>query len=241
MSYGFMSLNGNNFVQVDSERKVLNVAASGTYVLGKPVGAPVTIPQTVITYPAPITTIEAPHIFLNPNDQGMYHSMVQMGGPGNWTGFYFRLMLMPPFNNNDCSGRWLAATFRSTSPRNEYDLWVNDENGQQIFVGADNLLLMTGFPTNEGWSLDGRGQEHVGIYWSGFQMPWSGSYDDYFLASTLLGGKNNNGNTSRETPCGFHAGVRNTLNGYMGALQGTEVGYDKNGRTTFAARPMRQL
>jgi len=241
MDYGFRSRNGQNFFQIDSDNRVLNVAASGTYTIGKPPTAPVTITQAIITYPSPITTAEAPHVFLNPYNQGMYHSLVQMGGPGNWTGFYFKLHLMTPFNSSDCSGCWLVATFRSTSPPSEYDLRLRNAAGEQIFVGADNLLVMTGLPVNEGWSWDNRGGSVSGIYWSGFQMPWTGSYDDYFLASTLLGGKNYNGNTVRETPCGFHAGVRNTLNGYMGALQGTEVGADKNGRTTFAARPMRSL
>jgi hypothetical protein len=241
MDYGFRSRNGQNYFQIDSDNKVLNVAASGTYTIGKPPTAPVTISEAVITYASPITTAEAPHVFLNPYNQGMYHSLVQMGGPGNWTGFYFRLHLMAPFNSSDCSGRWLVATFRSTSPPSEYDLRLRNAANEQIFVGADNILVMTGLPVNEGWTLDSRGGSVSGVYWSGFQMPWTGSYEDYFLASTLLGGKNYNGNTARQTPCGFHAGVRTTLNGYMGALQGTEVGTDKNGRTTFACRPMRPL
>ncbi|MDI2590039.1 hypothetical protein POF45_01150 [Pseudomonas sp. 681] len=241
MTYGFRSRNGLNLFQIDSENRVLNVAASGSYTIGKPAWAPKTITQAVITYPAPITTTEAPHVFLNPTNQGMYHTLMHTGGPGNWTGFYFLLQLMPPFNGSDCSGKWLVATFSSTSPPNQYDLRLRNAAGEQIFVGADNLLLMTGFPVNEGWSHDRRGQSQSGVMWSGFQMPWTGSFDDYFLASTLLGGKSNNGNTTRETPCGFHAGVRNTLNGYMGALIGTETGFDKNGRTTFAARPMRPL
>ena len=241
MDYGFRSRNGSNFFQIDSENRVLNVAASGSYSIGKPPGVPTTITAAVITYPAPITTAEAPHVFLNPTNQGMYHTLMHTGGPGNWTGFYFRLQLMPPFNSSDCSGKWLVATFRSTSPPSQYDMRLRNAAGEQIFVGADNLLVMTGFPVNEGWSLDSRGQQQSGVYWSGFQMPWTGSYEDYFLASTLLGGPNYNGNTTRETPCGFHAGVRNTLNGYMGALVSSEGGNDKNGRTTFAARPMRPL
>lgn len=241
MDYGFRSRNGQNFFQIDSENRVLNVAASGTYTIGKPPSAPVTITQAVITYLAPITTSEAPHVFLNPTNQGMYHSLVQLGGPGNWTGFRFQLHLMTPFNASDCSGRWLVATFRSTSPASAYDLRLRNAANEQIFVGADNLLVMTGFPINEGWTVDNRGGEVSGIYWSGCQMPWTGSYDDYFLASTLLGGKIYNGNTTLQTPCGFHAGVRSTLNGYVGAMVSSEGGTAKNGRTTFAARPMRPL
>ena len=79
MDYGFRSRNGQNFFQIDSENRVLNVAASGSYTIGKPPGAPTTITQAVIAYPAPITTTEAPHVFLNPSDQGMYHTLMHMG------------------------------------------------------------------------------------------------------------------------------------------------------------------
>ncbi|UST66011.1 hypothetical protein NF673_09740 [Pseudomonas moraviensis] len=241
MDYGFRSRNGSNFFQIDSENKVLNVAASGSYAIGKTPASPTTITTAVITYSSPITTAEAPHVFLNPTNHGMYHTLIHSGGPGNWTGFAFKLHLMAPFNSTDCSGKWLVATFRSTSPPNEYDLRLRNAANEQLFVGADNLLVLTGFPINEGWSLDNRGGEVSGIYWSGCQMPWTGSYEDYFLASTLLGGKINNGNTILETPCGFHAGVRSTLNGYVGAMVSSEGGTAKNGRTTFAARPMRTL
>ena len=241
MDYGFRSRNSQNFFQVDSDNRVLNVAASGGYTIGKPASAPSTITAAVITYPVPITTAEPPHVFLNPTNHGMYHTLMHTGGAGNWTGFYFRLHLIPPFNSTDCSGRWLVATFRSTSLPSEYDLLLHNAANERIFVGADNLLVMTGLPINEGWSLDNRGVQVGGIYWSGCQMPWTGSYEDYFLASTLLGGKIYNGNTTLETPCGFHAGVRSTLNGYVGAMVSSEGGTSKNGRTTFAARPMRPL
>ncbi|TDV44389.1 hypothetical protein EC919_11461 [Pseudomonas graminis] len=241
MSYGFRSRNGSNLVQVTSENRVLSVVGSGNYRIGKPSDASITISTAVITYAAPITTIEPPLIFLNPTNQGMYHTLLHAGGAGNWTGFAFKLMLMSPFNSSDCSGRWLVATFTSKSVPNKYDLRLRNAATEQIFVGSDNLLIMTGVPSNEGWTQDGRAGSVSGINWTGYQTAWTGSYEDYFLASTLLGGKNYNGNTSRETPCGFHAGVRGTLNGYMGALAGTEIGTDKNGRTTFAARPMRPV
>lgn len=241
MDYGFRSRNGLNFFQIDSVNRVLGVAASGSYVIGKPPGVPVTITSATITYPAPITTTDPPLVFLNPTNQGMYHTLVSLGSPGNWTGFRFQLQLMPPFNSSDCSGKWLVATFRSVGPPGEYDIRLKNAAGEVIFVGADNLLSMRGFPVNEGWSLDNRGQEASGVYWSGCQMPWTGDYADYFLASTLIGGKIYNGNSTLETPCGFHAGIRSTLNGYVGALISSEGGTAKNGRTTFAVRPMRPL
>lgn len=241
MSYGFRSRNGQNFAQVGSENRVLSVAANGSYRIGKPPDAPVTVTSADITYATPIRTTEPPMVFLNPTDQGMYHTLMNTGGPGNWTGFSFKLHLMRPFNSADCSGRWLAATFTSRTQPNEYDIRLRGEAGEQLYVGADNLLVLSGVPSSDGWTGDNNGGQVSGVYWSGFQMNWTGSYDDYFLASTLLGGNNYNGNTSRETPCGFHAGLRSTLNGYMGALVSSEGGVDKNGRTTFAARPMRPL
>lgn len=35
MDYGFRSRNGQNFFQIDSENRALNVAASGSYIIGK--------------------------------------------------------------------------------------------------------------------------------------------------------------------------------------------------------------
>jgi hypothetical protein len=241
MDYGFRSRNGSNLTQITSSNRVLGIAASGTFTIGKPPGVAVTISTATITYPAPITTQIPPFVFLNPNDQGMYHTLTHRGGPGNWVGFAIRLQLMPPFNSSDCSGRWIVATFASPSPAAQYDLRIRDADGTPIFVGTNNLLLLRGVPGNTGWTNDGGGQEQSGVYWSGYQMPWTGSYEDYFLASTLLGGRSFNGNTTRETPCGFHAGVRSTLNGYMGALVSEEGGTAKNGRTTFAARPVKPL
>lgn len=241
MPYGFRARNGANFFQIDSENRVLSAAFGGSYQIGRVPGVGQVLTSATIIYATPITTQEPPFVFLNPADMGMYHTLLNIGGPGSWTGFKFQLQLMPPFNSSNCSGKWMVATFRSQSSANQYDIRLRDAAGVQIFSGADNLLVMTGFPTNEGWSLDSRGQEQSGVYWSGFQMPWTGSYEDYFLASTLLGGTSFNGNTSRESPCGFHSGLRSTLNGYMGALGGSETGTAKNGRTTFAARPMRPL
>jgi hypothetical protein len=182
MDYGFRSRNGLNFFQIDSVNRVLGVAASGSYVIGKPPGAQLTITSATITYPAPITTPDPPMVFLNPNNQGMYHTLMNIGSPGNWTGFSFQLQLMSPFNSSDCSGKWLVATFRSVGPPSEYDIRLKNAAGEVIFVGADNLLSMRGFPVNEGWSLDNRG-EQVG----GSLLVWLPDAVDWRLCRLLPG------------------------------------------------------
>ena len=136
MDYGFRSRNGQNFFQIDSDNNVLNVAASGSYAIGKTPTSSTTITTAIITYPTPITTTEAPHVFLNPNNHGMYHTLMQMGGPGNWTGFYFKLHLMAPFNSTDCSGRWLGGPNPSIARLRAFERRIGANSRPKSHVGA---------------------------------------------------------------------------------------------------------
>jgi len=225
MQYGIRTSNGSAITQMDSESKVLTVAASGSY-------ASVNSYEFTITYATPITTQQKPFIFLKPSGLGFTKLILHLGGPGNWTGFYAR---------DTGSGKWMAGVFNSIVQPSQYDIRITDSSGSRLFSGSDNIIQLKGAPNSTNWVFNSEGFQSGGVYWSGIQAPWTGSFDDYFLASTAAAGRVYNGNSTQETQIGFSAGNRQVIKGFIGTLIGSETGAVFSGRTTFAARPMRPI
>lgn len=83
MSFGFRSLNNNNYVQIDTETPRICVLDQGSYISDSS--------TAYGTFNKVITTSEPPLIFIHPTDSSNfnrpYYRMNFQGSSGNWTGF----------------------------------------------------------------------------------------------------------------------------------------------------------
>lgn len=236
--YGLKTRNGSNFTQIDNANRVLTLARNGSFTMGF-IGPGNAIADVTVTFSSPITTSYQPFVFLNLDNPGMVYKFVMRGSAGNWTGF--SLGWWPGVDNRQkFVVSWMAGVFGSSGAAGDYGIRLRDASAAQIFVTTDNLILMNGFPSNNRFVLDGTSITSGAEYWTGYQMPWTYSAEDYFLANSLIGGPYFDGFSSYNNPVGFIGTTRSYLKAYSGANSQTS-GSANNGRTLFAARLMRPL
>lgn len=161
MSFGITISNDNSFVQIDSDTPRLCAIYNGNYSAGSNIA--------IVTFPAAITTVEPPCIFIRNaperNDE-LYDGMIITGGPGNWTGFQIRA------NNINWrpAGKWFAAVFASKAQSN-YGLRIWDGAGGIVYDSGAVPVVVT--KSNSTWS-----------YMGSVQFPTLGSA--YYYANALV-------------------------------------------------------
>lgn len=239
--YGIRTKNGDNLVQVDNSNKVMRVADSGSFAIGRR-GAGDYITSGGGTFKAPVTTIEEPYVFLR-SDTGMMVCNYRVhGSPGAWTGFTVDGWFGGAFNTLYYTVKWMVGTTTSTNASpGDYGVRIRNELSEATFNSNDNLILLSGAaPSSDRFKVAGSDIVTGPMLWSSFQMPWTGSFDDYFLASSLLT-QFFDGYQIYQNPAGFHVGNRSVLQAYSGSEISSTNASGVNGRTVFAGRPMRAL
>jgi hypothetical protein len=123
MSYGLIAINEDSYVQIDSDSPRLCLMYKGSY------GGSSYVVN--ITFPAPITTVEPPMIFIRPNAGSRNEMLGQLsinGSSGNWTGFslHSRNVTFQP------TGLWFAAVF-ATKANSGFGMRLWDDGGTLIY------------------------------------------------------------------------------------------------------------
>ncbi|MCW2272363.1 hypothetical protein [Pseudomonas sp. JUb96] len=244
-SYGIRTLNNGIRTQIDAVNKVLSVAFSGSFLLGGPGTS--FIQWGDVNFPAPITTTERPLIFLNAVDYMMAGSFYVKGSPGNWTGF--RLKAWPSSIHGSAwtqymTIKWFCATYQpDAGVVGQYGAVVRDANGIKLFATTTNLASLLTQPATTEFSAVGPPITGGSAGYSpSQQMNWTGSYDDYVLANALFSCSNIAQTTTpiKQNYGGWWPGNRSMLQMYCYNASGIDP-LTSNGRTLFAARPMRPL
>ena len=236
--YGIRSKNDSSYIQVDNVSKVLTVAQSGSFRMGL-ISSGNAVADVVVNFPAPITTVDQPLVFLNAGDYMMVYKFVLRGSPGNWTGFSLS-WFTAPISNQSFTVKWMAGVFKSTGAPGQYGARVRGADGSQLFTTSDNIIQLTGFPSADRFVKTGSDLSYGARYYTGYRMPWTGNFNDYFLANSVIGGGFTDGAALYDNPVGFFSGDRNYLQAYSGANANT-TGSANNGRTVFAGRPVRAI
>lgn len=243
-SYGIRARNGNALTQIDSINRVLSVHSSGSFSFG---GTQAGLIQTMtVSFPSPITTYERPLVFFNAVNYMMVGNFRIIGSPGNWTGFAVKSWSYAGHGDIAKSPqtiKWFCASYQTfASGAGQYGARVRDESGAVTFVTTANLALLNGQPASNSFVVAGNPIVNGQYYNASYQMPWTGSFDDYVLANALFSITDVVQTTQpfRVNYGGFLPGNRNILQMYC-------ENYDSinplgvNGRTLFASRPMKSL
>lgn len=239
--YGIRTRNDENLVQIDNSNKAMRVADSGSFALGRR-GPGDYILSGRGTFKSPVTTSEEPYVFLRSDTGMMVCNYRVLGAPGAWTGFTVDGWFGGSFNSLYYTVKWMVGTpTASSSSLEDYGIRIRNEASEVTFNSNDNLILLSGGPpSSDRFKVAGSDVVTGPTLWSSFQMPWTGSFDDYFLASSLLPPFFDGYNTY-ENPAGFLVGNRSVLQAYSGSQISSTNASGVNGRTVFAGRPMRAL
>ncbi|WP_175649491.1 hypothetical protein [Pseudomonas sp. Marseille-P9899] len=244
-TYGIRARNNNILTQIDAVNRALTIRYNGQFQIGQQSG---TINLWAdINFPAPITTYERPLVFLNAADYMMVGNFSVKGSPGNWTGFRLRAYPYPQHGSAWTSFmtiRWFCSSYQAGAVETgAYGARVRDANGVLLFATTMNITSLSGQPASNsfvqaGTSLPGAGGANAPSQ----QMPWTGSYDDYVLANALFSCTNvvQTNQPIRANFGGWWPGNRSILQMYCENGSGINP-LTANGRTLFAARPMRSL
>lgn len=240
LRYGIRARNDDNLFQIDNLNTVMRVAGSGSFPLGRR-GAGDYVMSGRGNFPAAITTQEEPYVFLK-SDTGMMVCKYRiLGSPGAWTGFTVDAWVGGPFTNLYYTVDWMVGAATASTSDGLYGIRIRNESGERTFNSNDNLILLSGgTPSSDRFKVGGSDIQLGPVLWSSFQMPWTGSTADYFLASTLLG-TFDDGYNMYDNPAGFLVGNRNVLQAYSGSYTSSTNASGVNGRTLFAGRPMHPL
>ncbi|MDU9394304.1 hypothetical protein [Pseudomonas sp. zfem002] len=243
-TYGIRTRNNSILTQIDSVNRALTVRYSGQFQFGQQ--SPAFIQWADINFPAAITTYERPLVFLNAADYMMVGNFSVKGGPGNWTGFRLKAW---PFSahgaawNQFMTIKWFCSSQQAgvTSP-GQYGASVRDGAGVLLFATTMNITSLNSQPASNSFVQAGPALTGGSWYAPSQQMPWTGSYDDYVLANALFSCTNIIQTTQpiRANFGGFWPGNRGILQMYVDNGSGINP-LTANGRTLFAARPMRPL
>lgn len=252
-TYGIRASNNGNKVQIDPVNRVLSVRYSGSFEFGvykPPGGSEQTSPHFYYQFPEPITTYERPLIFLNAANYMMVSAFYVEGGPGNWLGWGIRHVGAAYVYHGMTTSeymrmRWFAATHQpAQDSQGAYGVRVTGADGSRIFSSATNLVSLTNQPANNAFYNDNEPIAGGANYTASARMAWTGSYEDYVLANALFSSTNIEQTTNpiKTNWGGFLPGNRSILKMYTSNFGGSLLNpIGANGRTLFAARPMRPL
>lgn len=238
--YGIRARNENNLVQIDNVNKVMSVARSGSFALGRR-GPGDYIITNGGTFSPPITTTEEPYVFLRSDTGMMVCKYRLLGSPGAWTGFTVDGWFGGAFANLFYTVKWMAGVSSVSAADQDYGIRIRNASSERTFNSSDNLIILSGGPPSSDRFVVAGSDVVIGpVLWSSFQMPWTGDVNDYFLASTLLPSYFD-GYNIYDNPAGFFVGNRSVLQAYSGSYSSSTNASGVNGRTLFAGRPMRPL
>ncbi|WP_460421814.1 hypothetical protein [Pseudomonas sp. ZL2] len=248
-SYGIRTTNNAIRTQIDAVNRALTVRFSGSFQFGQqwsPGQQAQVIQWADINFPAAFTTYERPLIFLNAVDYMMVGNFSVKGSPGNWTGFRLKAWMNPIHGDawlQFMTIKWFCSSYMvDSSPAGDYGISVRDANGIRLFVTSANLTSLNSQPATSSFVQAGPPISGSGSYSPSQQMPWTGSYDDYVLANALFSCTNiaQTAQPIRANFGGFWPGNRGMLQMYASNGSGINP-LTANGRTLFAARPMRPI
>lgn len=252
-TYGIRALNNNIKTQLDPVNRVLSVRYAGNFEFGmywRPGMQAQVTPGFYYQFPAPITTYERPMVFVNAVNYMMVSGFYVTGSPGNWTGWGIgHAGTFYQFHGLEVSDymqmRWFAATYQTdTSVSDLYGATVSDAASVRLFSSSANLASLTNQPANNSFYSDGEPIESGSSYSASARMPWTGNFGDYVLANALFSLTNieQTQNPLKANFGGFLPNNRNILKMYTENFTGSPTNpIGANGRTLFAARPVRPL
>lgn len=245
-SYGIRTKNNGIATQIDAVNKVLSIRYAGKFSFIVGGGDQQIEGDDYRTFPVPITTYERPLIFINANDYMMVGQFRILGSPGNWTGFRlfdYRNEAHGVGWNNPIRISWFCASYMTdTSPIGQYGVSVKGPAGERLFASTMNLAALNSQPTANSFVTAGSPIVRPGYFATSQQMGWTGNYADYVLANALFS-QTNIGQTTqpfRVNFGGFLPGNRSVLQMYCENNDGVNPVL-ANGRTLFAARPVKPL
>jgi len=237
--YGVRARNDDSLVQIDNLNRVMSVIDHGAFAIGRR-GPGDYIIKNGGTFKTPIRTIEQPYVFLTSDTMMMVCKYSLSGSPGNWTGFTVEGWFGGSFQTAYYVVKWMVGGYQASAADGEFGIRIRDESSQRIFSSSDNLLLLNGTPSADRFKVSGSDVVVGPTLWSSYRMAWTGSYDDYFLASSLIS-PFTDGYNFFDNPAGFFSGNRSILQAYSGSQISSTNAAGVNGRTLFAGRPMRPL
>lgn len=190
MSFGLSFSNNDNVVVLDSEYARLCVIYSGRYAPNDGTGY-----RSIITFPAPITSIEQPLIFIRPDTVGGLLKLgavgVPQGNPGNWTGFITGAYDQVGFRPN---GRYVVATF-GAQPIAQYGLRLFSSAGVPIFdSGTPSFLFTRAF---QNWTYVKTTRLDQGEYVNYYTVPFDFPENEYLMGNSFSMRMNNADNIGR--------------------------------------------
>ncbi|MCG8291983.1 hypothetical protein [Pseudomonas entomophila] len=245
-TYGIRTKNNGIAMQIDAVNKALTIRYSGKFSFIYGSGDLNIEGDDYRSFPSPITTYERPLIFINANDYFMVGQFSVIGSPGNWTGFRLRDF------RNEAHGTgwnlpirisWFCASYMTdSSPAGQYGISVRGPAGERLFASTMNLTALNSQPTANSFVTAGDPIVRPGYYATSQQMAWTGNYADFILANALFSQTNLTQTTQplRINFGGFLPGNRSVLQMYCENNDGVNPVL-ANGRTLFAARPMRSI
>ena len=115
-------------VQIDNVNKVMSVAGSGSFQIGR------RGPGDYITtgrgnFPAPITTIEEPYVFLRSDTGMMVCKYRVLGSPGAWTGFTVDGWFGGSFANLLYTVHWMVGSATPSGAEGDYGIRIRNGSG----------------------------------------------------------------------------------------------------------------
>lgn len=246
--YGLRSRNESSVMQIDPVNRALNVLYKGSFTF---YGFQNPTPPGWVNgfdFPTPIKTYERPFVFINTPNGGFFNGFYVLGAPGNWTGWRIARFDWPSVTGIDWQEQvvlnWFVASY---SPgligQGAYGERVRDALGIDIFSTTNDLCLMNSQPKSNEFYVGGPSISGNGFYYASSQMAWTGDYADYVLANALLSFVYASAGTSdpnRFNAAGWYKGNRSLMQAWTNNSGGVGAIYP-NGRTLFAARPMRPI
>jgi hypothetical protein len=245
-SYGIRATNNNVRTQIDAVNKVLSVASSGQFQFGQ-MGPGNYVQWAHVDFPAPVATYERPLVFFNPENYLMAGNFYIKGGPGAWTGFavkaYANATAHGSIAQSPMTVKWLCASYQApVGPVGQYGARVRDASGVLTFHTSINLAALNGQPAVNSFYNSSNPITGAGYYATGYQMGWTNSAADYFLANAVLSCTNifQTAQPIRANFGGFLPNRRDVLQMYCDNSSGIDP-VTPNGRTLFAARPVKPI
>lgn len=177
MTFGLSFSNSSNVVVLDSEYSRLCVVYSGRYIGNSMNGYAFSL-----SFPAPITTVEQPLLFIRPDTVS---GLLKMGGasvvgsPGNWTGITGRMYDQVGYT---AAGSYFICIFGANSVAT-FGLRLFDATAKPIFdSGTPTALFTRGF---QNWTYLRSDQGAQGNWRNYYNVPFSFPVGEYLLMNAF--------------------------------------------------------
>ncbi|MEE5068661.1 hypothetical protein V2J79_05445 [Pseudomonas alliivorans] len=165
MSFGVISINDSNYVQIDAETPRLCVLTKGSYSGTNTADA---------TFARAVTSSDPPLVFIRPAEGGPVQVPMSVwftGGPGNWTGFSMKASNI----QSTLSGQYFVAAWASMGT-SSYGMRIWGPNGALVYDSGAPAVVVT-FAAGD-WTYAGSEQLTIGLRykWSINKLLGSGEH-----------------------------------------------------------------